>query len=142
MLIKMRKSQSVTEYAILLSVAIAAFAGMQVYVKRGLQARLKSGTDAATGAAAGKTITVDGGTTTGDYSVQYKNIGQYEPYYLEQKGESYQESVKQEHMGGGEIAKEIVSDVSASAAGGYRAEVALNATARKTREEDVWGSGN
>ena len=139
MLNKMRKSQSVTEYAILLSVAIAAFAGMQVYVKRGLQARLKAGTDAAvtTGDAEARRI---GDADVGN--VTFSNLGQYEPYYLEQKGESYQESVKQEHMGGGEIAKEIVSDVSASAAGGYRAEVALNATARKTREEDVWGSGN
>ena len=131
MLISSRKSQSVTEYAILLSVAIAAFAGMQVYVKRGLQARIKAGTDAAAGAGAGKEIKVGN-----DYSITFKELNQYEPYYLESRGETYQESVKQEHMGEGKITKEIVSDIAASAAGGYRAELA-GKEAQEVRDK-VW----
>ncbi|MBI2495993.1 MAG: hypothetical protein HYW10_05460, partial [Candidatus Omnitrophica bacterium] len=43
-----QRGQNIAEYAILFAVVIAAFAAMQVYAKRGLQARIKSGTDALT----------------------------------------------------------------------------------------------
>ena len=116
MLIRLKRAQSVTEYAILLGIVIAAFAGMQVYLKRGLQARVKSGTDAFTSPAT--TIDVNGFTT------DFLALSQYEPYYAESKGENYSENVKQEHMGGGKIVEEIVSEIGASASDGYRAELA------------------
>lgn len=123
MLIKAKKSQTVTEYAILLGVIIAAVAGMQVYLRRGLQARVKSGTDAITSVEA-----TDADFQVGNFSTNFTALAQYEPYYHESVGETYQESVKQEHMGGGGIVQEIVSQISASAAGGHRGERAGRAT--------------
>jgi len=111
-----KKAQSITEYAILLSIVIGAVAGMQVYMRRTMNARIKSGADAYTESS--ETFTVD------SKSVTFDSLSQYEPYYLVSKGESYQESVRQEHMGDGEIKNEIVSEIVASAAGGYRAEEA------------------
>lgn len=55
------KAQSLAEYALIISVVLAAIIGMQVYVKRGLQARLKTFVDGATG------------------------TRQYEPYYTDSK---------------------------------------------------------
>jgi len=112
-----RKAQSITEYAILLSIVIGAVAGMQVYLKRAINARLKSASDAYTDSR--EVFTVEGKSVTFT-----NNYSQYEPYYLVSKGESYQESVRQEHMGSGEVKNEIVSEIVASAAGGYRAEEA------------------
>lgn len=40
MLMKIKKAQSITEYAILFSLVVAAAVGVQTYVKRGLQARV------------------------------------------------------------------------------------------------------
>jgi len=45
MLIKVRKAQSTLEYALIISVVVGALLAMQVYVKRGVQGRLKSATD-------------------------------------------------------------------------------------------------
>lgn len=60
-----KRAQTTAEYAVLLSLVIAAVLAMQVYVKRGIQARVKDGTDY--------------------LANQTSNIGnttQYEPYYL------------------------------------------------------------
>jgi len=122
------KAQSITEYAILFSIVIGSIAGMQVYLKRAMNARIKDGTDAYT--SSGATFTVDAKTAT------MGTLSQYEPYYLVSKGESYQESVHQEHMGGGKVVNEIVSEIVASAAGGYRAEEA--GAAIKTTRDAVW----
>jgi len=40
-----RKAQSTLEYAVLISVVVAALLGIQIYVKRGVQGRLRSSTD-------------------------------------------------------------------------------------------------
>ena len=61
-----RKGQSTGEYAILIAVAIGAIVAMQIYVKRGLQAKVKGTTDFLT----------QTGTGTG-------TLKQYEPYYNE-----------------------------------------------------------
>lgn len=114
-MLRVRKGQTVAEYAILLSLVIAAAVAMQVYVKRGLQARIKKGTDAFTGV----TETIDSGGTGGTSKATFDKLDQYEPYYQESSYNRYQENVEQEHMGGGKVIKEKVSDVSAAAAGGY-----------------------
>ena len=65
------QGQSITEYAIVFSVVAAAILGMQIFVKRGLQAKEKNITDYFTqqgGSIAGGTGTI--GATA-----------QYEPYY-------------------------------------------------------------
>ena len=40
-----KKAQSTLEYAILIAVVVGALIGMQTYVKRGLQGRLRTATD-------------------------------------------------------------------------------------------------
>ena len=45
MLIKMRKAQGTLEYAALTAIVVGALIGLQVYMKRGLQGKLKSSAD-------------------------------------------------------------------------------------------------
>ena len=68
-----RNGQSTAEYAIVLSIVIAAVIGMQVYVKRGLQAKVKGAMDHfATGVTGNAGGAPGGGIGT---------VAQYEPYY-------------------------------------------------------------
>lgn len=69
------KAQSTAEYAIFFGIIIAAAIGMQRYVQRGMQGRLKSATDMV-GAASSDAV-IDG---TG---VSLGVSGQYVPYYVE-----------------------------------------------------------
>ena len=106
MLRKIRKSQSIAEYAVLIAIAIGAAIAMQVYVKRGLQAKVKSHTDSFTGI----TATIDAIPDSGvDSAATISDMPQYEPYYLESSYDRYQENVEQEHLGGGQVIKEKVS---------------------------------
>ena len=66
-----RSGQSVTEYAIVFSVVAAAIIGMQLFVKRGLQAKEKAVTNYLTDRTGG----VTGGVGT------INQTAQYEPYY-------------------------------------------------------------
>lgn len=117
MLRKLR-AQSTAEYAIILAVVIGAAVAMQIYVKRGLQAKIADGTDAFTGI--GATITGLSGGEDGDVTIS--STSQYEPYYLESSSERYQENVEQEHLGEGKVVKEKVSDITATKAGGYQVQ--------------------
>lgn len=65
-----RRGQNTAEYAILIGVIVAAAIAMQVYVRRGMQARIKEAVD--------YTRTADNGTT------DIFNMTQYEPYYSSQ----------------------------------------------------------
>lgn len=71
-----KKGQSIMEYAVLISLVIAAITGMQLYVKRGLQQRIKDASDNLPGYVQTKSAITSNifGTNT-----------QYEPYY---KGDS------------------------------------------------------
>ncbi len=129
-MLKIRKGQSIAEYAVLLSLVIAAAVAMQIYVKRGIQAKIKSGTDAFSDAGAGTVITVEGKSAT------LKALSQYEPYYQESQYERYQENIEQEHLGEGKIAKEKVSDISAAKAGGYDKQAAGKTT--RTTRDAIW----
>jgi len=121
------KGQTVAEYAILLSLVVAAAVAMQVYVKRGLQARVKKGTDAFTGI----TGTIDSGTgVTRPFDAQ----DQYEPYYQESEYNRYQENVKREKVNAGAIAIEKVADITASKAGGFDQQTGGDATTRTARD--------
>ena len=120
------RGQTVAEYAVLLSLVIAAAVAMQIYVKRGLQARIKKGTDTFTSV----TGTIDSSTGT---TVPFEALDQYEPYYQESQYDRYQENVEQEHMGGGKIIKEKASDITAAGTGGHESQIADTAT-RTTRD--------
>lgn len=68
MLMKLRKAQTTAEYAILIGLVVGAVVAMQVYVKRGLQGRIREATDFVE-----NSTEADVPTFTGT---------QYEPYYL------------------------------------------------------------
>lgn len=119
------KAQSTAEYAVILAVVIGAAVAMQTYVKRGLQARQKAGTDAFTGITA--TFSGVGGNAT---AASFGQLAQYEPYYLESSYDRFQENVEQEHMGDGKVIKEKVSDISATKDGGYQMQAGPSAINR------------
>ena len=94
-----QRGQSTAEYAIVLGVVLAALVGMQIYVKRGAQARVKLGVDQFTQAGTValpwiKSISTTDSVTLPSGATDVKLItptggetadGQYEPYYAESK---------------------------------------------------------
>ncbi|MFH1077572.1 MAG: hypothetical protein V1753_12230, partial [Pseudomonadota bacterium] len=102
MLRRFRKGQSTAEYAIVIGLVIAAAVAMQVYVKRGVQGKMKDATDYNDPAAAGMMST-----------------RQYEPDYMTtaamvstRKAEETAETTK-----GGGISRVIVGEDVSSRAG-------------------------
>ena len=102
-----RTGQSTAEYAIVFAVVLATLVGMQVYVRRGVNARLKDASDSAIDAVRAK---------LGQGGAVLPTDLQYEPYYassdyhIEQKTErkdSVEEGgvVKRELTGEGEVTK-------------------------------------
>ena len=85
-----RRGQSVTEYAIVFTVVAAAIFGMQVYLKRGLQAKQRDATAYFTG------VTGNPLGTGGDITTK----SQYEPYYAESNYLTNQDSSITEEVGG------------------------------------------
>lgn len=49
-LLRNKRGQNIAEYAIMLALVIGVFSAMQLYVRRGLQARVKAGVDNIPGA--------------------------------------------------------------------------------------------
>mgnify|MGYP001586768764 FL=1 len=74
-----KSGQSTAEYAVVLSLVVAAVIAMQVYVKRGMQGRLKSGTDTLNMPESEITLALDG---TNSITANIASLRQYEPYYL------------------------------------------------------------
>jgi hypothetical protein len=97
-LLNKKKGQNTAEYAILIGVIVAAAIAMQIYVRRGMQARIKGAVD--------YTMTADdaGGTTI-------FNESQYEPYYMESSMETTSQGDSSEAMAkGGEITRAITNE--------------------------------
>jgi len=91
-----RKGQSTAEYAIVIGLVIAAAVAMQVYVKRGLQAKVKAATDYSDSA-----DNVTGGA------------GQYEPYYLQSNMTgTHNASVAENTAAGGSVTRATTADTS------------------------------
>lgn len=65
------RAQSLTEYALVIALVGAGMAGMQVYVKRGIQAKVKT--------------FVDGTLKESARLANQTQISQYEPYYTDSK---------------------------------------------------------
>ncbi|MBI3319020.1 MAG: hypothetical protein HYZ89_00305 [Candidatus Omnitrophica bacterium] len=86
--------QSTAEYAVMLGVVVAAIVGMQIYVKRGMNARLK---DASDSAIAAMWAHLKGGTPT-------LNDQQYEPYYTSSNYTVDQTADHQEQVATGGVA--------------------------------------
>jgi hypothetical protein len=106
----------VGEWAILLGLVVTAFLTVQVYLRRALQARVIAAADAFTSIRANFNASGSGLSLNANFA----GMNQQEPYYQEALYETYQESVEQEHLGGGKIQIEKVSDVTARAAGGFQ----------------------
>ena len=84
-----RKAQTTAEYAILIGLVVGAVIAMQVYVKRGLQGRMR---DAVDHVGANGDV---GGTDLAFTSAQY------EPYYLQSTATTDQTSHDDESLHGG-----------------------------------------
>jgi len=94
-LLNNRRGQNTAEYAILIGVIVAAAIAMQIYVRRGMQARIKDAVDYSQQA--------DEGT-----GVDIFNSTQYEPYYMDSSLETTSDSTTHEWMEkGGAITRDI-----------------------------------
>jgi Flp pilus assembly pilin Flp len=86
-----KRAQTTAEYAILIALVVAAVTAMQIYVKRGLQGKVKDVVD--------------------DMGAQMPGLAasdtkQYEPYYLESTGNTNQNSTDTENVAiGGAVTK-------------------------------------
>ena len=70
-----KRAQTTAEYAILIAIVVGAVVAMQVYVRRGLQGRIRSAVD------------YTGGVT----NASWFNGTQYEPYYMCSTGTTKQD---------------------------------------------------
>lgn len=88
-----RKGQNTAEYAILIGVIVAAAIAMQIYIRRGMQARIKDAVDYT------RTADDDINGMSGNLFTQ----SQYEPYYMSTNFTTTQtgESSEQMKLGGG-----------------------------------------
>lgn len=92
-----RKGQNTAEYAILIGVIVAAAIAMQIYIRRGMQARIKDAVDF--------TRTADEDTGNSFFS----NSTQYEPYYYQSNFSTASEGTSSEELqqGGGVVRSSI-----------------------------------
>ncbi|MCK9431218.1 MAG: hypothetical protein M0R17_14715 [Candidatus Omnitrophica bacterium] len=110
-----KKGQSTAEYAIIIGVVIAAVVAMQVYVKRGIQAKFKDASDAK--------VAVDGGS---DYGVNsYK---QFEPQY----------STTSDMVS----SKDITEKATVSAGGGVKREIVGEEVSSRTGTQEILATDN
>lgn len=93
--LKKRKAQSTAEYVIVLGLIVAAVVGMQTYIKRGFQGRIRDAVKF-----------VDQGGQTADV-VPFTGE-QYEPYYLSSNFTSTQNvDTREELLTGGAVNRDI-----------------------------------
>jgi hypothetical protein len=92
-LLRSKKAQNTAEYAILIALVIGVFSAMQLYVRRGLQARIKGGADRLPYAVIGQAMQT-GDVTTDQFLGNPAQL-QYEPYYIS-RGASSVTSMTQE----------------------------------------------
>jgi gas vesicle protein len=93
-----RKGQNTAEYAILIGVIVAAAIAMQIYVRRGMQARVKDAVDF--------TQTADDDAGNGLFKQS-----QYEPYYMATNFSTSQSGQTSEQLQqGGGIVKDSISE--------------------------------
>ncbi len=112
-MLKHRRGQSTAEYAIVFAVVLAALVGMQIYVKRGAQARLKLGVDEFTKAGSEALPWLEGSGSALEGDVTLKRSGsQYEPYYAESSYTTTRQSTTNEDIDlpGGTITRTIPTD--------------------------------
>jgi len=126
-----KKAQSVTEYAILLGVVIAVFAGMQVYVKRGLNAKIKTVADAQTQAGVGN-FTLAKDASGNPLYLNISQLSQYEPYSAESQSNTFSQSEEGSSTVSGKASRSSKS-ISGQAKGSYRSE-----KTNKNVDDSMW----
>ncbi len=95
-ILRNKKAQTTAEYAVLIGLVVAALLAMQVYVKRGLQGRLRDATDR---------------VATQNPEVGMTN--QYEPYYLSSSFDSTRDTNESETtVEGGGVTRALTQDES------------------------------
>lgn len=72
-----KRAQTTAEYAILIAIVVGALVGMQIYVRRGLQGRIRNVIDQG----ADLSVSEVGGSTGYTAAVNFTGE-QFEPYYL------------------------------------------------------------
>ena len=97
-----RRGQSTGEYALVFAIILGAIVAMQTYVKRGMQGRVKDGTDYMA------TETADIGNTT-----------QYDPYYYLSEYETRRDSTISNDYADGAVTTDVAQDNATRAVGGY-----------------------
>ncbi|MDD5004889.1 MAG: hypothetical protein PHS93_00055 [Candidatus Omnitrophica bacterium] len=96
-----KRAQNTAEYAILIGVIVAAAIAMQIYVRRGMQARIKDAMD--------YSMTIGNETGEGIFTQS-----QYEPYYMESNMSTASRSDRSEAMEkGGQITRDITNEYTA-----------------------------
>ncbi len=108
-----KRGQNTAEYAILIGVIVAAAIAMQVYVRRGMQGRVKDAVDHSLNM-----------SVRGEDGQQVFSTAQYEPYYMDSDTTTTQDSAETERMtvGGGvgrELTREVMSRTGNMTAGNY-----------------------
>jgi len=99
---KNRKGQNTAEYALLISLVVAAIIAMQTYAQRALQARIR-----------------DASTYLADQTNLLGDTVQYEPYYLETQYTVNRETTEQVYLGNGVTGmNEVTNRIRAS--GGFQ----------------------
>jgi len=123
-----KKAQTTAEYAIVIAIVVGAVVAMQVYIKRGLQGRIKDAVD----------FTGDNLSTNTNFAFK---SGQYEPYYLATASDSQSARKTQEVLGvAGEVgrgASEYTSQQRVQRIGTNETNEFLNATASNVTEADL-----
>ncbi|MBM3246501.1 MAG: hypothetical protein FJZ13_04155 [Candidatus Omnitrophica bacterium] len=95
-----KKAQTTAEYAILFALVVGAVVAMQIYVKRGIQGRVRDVVD----------HTGSGGEVAGQ-TLEF-TASQYEPYYTQSTASTTQSSTSTEQMtAGGGTSRDATSDV-------------------------------
>lgn len=102
MLRRLRRAQSTAEYAILIGLVVGAVLAMQIYVRRGLQGRIRD--------------VVDYVGDEGDTQARLIFTGeQYEPYYLSADAHTDQAITEDEELQrGGGVRREITGTTTAT----------------------------
>jgi len=95
-----KRAQTTAEYAILIAIVVGAVVAMQVYVRRGLQARVKDAVD----------------KTEGDIFT----TKQYEPYYVDTSIDSTRDVKVTENIQAGGSATKTIEGEDVSSRTGYQ----------------------
>ena len=104
---KLRKrAQTTAEYAVLIALVVGAVVAMQVYVKRGIQGRIRDVVD---------DVSLSGAITADPDGASVSNVlsgGQYEPYYTASTGDTTQSASNNENLQtGGSVSRTATSEV-------------------------------